>query len=114
MDNPSCVLRANAGRNWAGLEACIYGLQRDVLLRKNRTALFRSGEGFGGYDDPAKRGNHQQAQEQSEPQHDKVRILRGRTLVNRNRTFRHEYVLVRSSKNSPLPLLNRRALAQEF
>ena len=39
------------------------------VLGRPRFVLFHSGECFGGPDDPAKRGNHQQAEEQSEPTH---------------------------------------------
>ena len=66
--NQASVPHANAG-NQAGLEARIYGLQSEVWIGKPRFVLFHSGECFGGPDDPAKRGNHQQAQEQSEPTH---------------------------------------------
>ena len=69
VGNPDSVLRANAGRNKAGPEACIYRLQSDVTLREHRLVLFHSGGHCGGSDDPAKCGNHQQAQEESEPTH---------------------------------------------
>ena len=73
-DSSSCIIQTvsvarNAGRDRSVFEACIYSLQGDVRPWENRIVLFRSSGCFGGSNTPAKRGNHHQEQEQSEPTH---------------------------------------------